>query len=346
MFIYHGKTFESAHAAGCVVGVVCDQCGTTYYYELARIGTGAQTAPYGIGKTKASQQALKQSEADLEQRLASEAELVPCPKCNWISDGLVQGFRLGKYRFVGKLAFALGFAGSLLSLVVAWFIHVSSPLERWRLPYVLIGGPAIFSALGVTLLLLRSFLRSRIQPNLGFAQESRLPLGTPPALLLDEATQTLRPALPIGASEDGFLDVQIGRANLQARCCECLQAGTADHAYAVTVTRLVRLNIPRCAECTRKSDRAWRRVALAFTGLRMLVGGTMVLLMALASVPAYIIVVSSLVLFGAFATLSSLVAAKRNAPVKVLARDRARGVVRLQFRNPKYTQMARAHGRG
>jgi hypothetical protein len=344
MFIYHGKTFESAHAAGYVVGVVCEQCDTTYYYELARIGTGAQTAPYGIGKTKAAQQAHTQSEADLEQRLAGEAELVPCPKCHWISDSLVQGYRLGRYRFVGKLAFTLGFAGSLLSLVVAWYIHIGSPLERWRLPYVLIGGPVIFSALGVSLLLLRSFLRSRIQPNLGSSQESRLPLGTPPALLLDEATQTLRPANPPSASEEGYLDVQVGRARLPACCCECLQADTADHAYAVQVTRLVQLNIPRCTACIGKSDRAWRRIALAFTGLGLLVGGAMVLLMVLAAVQTYIIVVSSLVLFGAFATLSSVVAARRNAPVTVLARDRARGVVRLQFRNPSYTQMARAQG--
>ncbi len=72
----------------------------------------------------------------------------------------------------------------------------------------------------------------------------------------------------------------------------------------------------------------------------------MVLLMALASVQTYIIVVSSLVLVGVFAALSSVVAEKRNAPVKVLARDRARGVVRLQFRNPTYTRMALAQGRG
>jgi hypothetical protein len=107
MFIYYGKTFESSRAGGCVVGVVCDNCGGTYYYELARIGTGAHTAPYGIGTSSASQKAHDQSETDLQRRLAVEAELVPCPKCHWISDELVKGYRLGRYRGVGKLAFAL-----------------------------------------------------------------------------------------------------------------------------------------------------------------------------------------------------------------------------------------------
>src|SRR5213079_1790864 len=98
MFLYYGKTFEAARAGECVVGVVCDKCGCQYYYELARIGTGASTASYGIGASRASQKSHDQSEIDLRRRLGMEAELVPCPRCNWINDELVQGYRLGRYR--------------------------------------------------------------------------------------------------------------------------------------------------------------------------------------------------------------------------------------------------------
>src|SRR5438105_396547 len=105
MLFYYGKTFEASRAGGRVVGVICDHCGCRYYYELTRIGTGANTASYGIGTSRASRKAHEQSERDLQRRLALEAELVPCPQCNWINGELVKGYRLGRYRGVGKFAF-------------------------------------------------------------------------------------------------------------------------------------------------------------------------------------------------------------------------------------------------
>jgi hypothetical protein len=338
MFLYYGNTFESSRAGGCVVGVVCEHCGCTYYYELARIGTGAYTASYGIGSSSASQKAQDQSESDLQRRLAMEAELVPCPRCHWISDDLVEGYRLGRYKGVGKLAFAVGFAGSILSLIVAWFIHIGSPLDRWLLPYLLIGGPATFTGSAMTLLLLRGRLRGRIQPNREFPQEPRLPPGTPPALILDEATQNLRVALRTSAQADQFLDYQFGRQKLPHLCCECLQPGDEGRGYPIQVTRLVHVEIPRCAACAGKSDRQWQRISLVFILLGLLVGAAMVVLMALASVELWIIVVCSLVLFGATLVLISVVADARTAPVKVAGGDRSRGVLRLRFRNPAYVQ--------
>ena len=65
----------------------------------------------------------------------------------------------------------------------------------------------------------------------------------------------------------------------------------------------------------------------------------MVVGMALASVEAWIIIVSALMLFGATAVLTSVVASARTAPVRVVSWDRSRGVVRLQFRNQAYVQV-------
>ena len=326
----------SPRAGGCVVGVVCDNCGCTYYYQLARIGTGAHTAHYGLGTSSASQQAQEQSETDLQRRLALEAELVPCPQCNWISAELVNGYRLGRYRAVDKVAFALGFAGSILSLVVAWFLYIGSPLDRWALPYVLIGGPATFAALTMTLLLLRSWLRGRIQPNRAFPDEPRLPPATPPALLLEPATECLRLAKPPSTPAAELLDVPVGRHELPATCCECLEPGTTDHGYPIHVTRLLPLVIPRCADCARKANREWQRISLCFAVTGLLIGCALVVGMARAKVELSIIIFSSLMLLGVTATLASVVASARTAPVKVVSRDRSRGVVRLRFRNPDY----------
>lgn len=338
MFLYYGKTYESSRAGGCVVGVVCDHCGGTYYYELARIGTGAHTASYGIGSSSSPQKAQDHSESDLQRRLASEAELVPCPRCNWISNELVMGYRLGQYRGVGNLAFVFGFAGTILSLIVAWFINIGSPRDRWLLPYVLIGGPATFMGIAIALLLLRGWLRSRIQPNREFPQEPKLPPGTPPPLVLDETTQELRPAMQTSSPADEFLDYQFGRNTLPHLCCECLQPGDESLGYSIRVTRLIHFAIPRCGACAGKADRQWERISLIFLLLGLLVGAAMVILMARASVALWIIIVSSLVLFGVLLVAISVVADARTAPVKVVGRDRSRGVVRLRFRNPAYVQ--------
>jgi hypothetical protein len=338
MFLYYGKTFESAQAGACIVGTVCDHCGCTYYYELARVGTGAHSAPYGIGSSSASQKAQDHSESDLRRRLALEAELVPCPSCRWISRDLVEGYRLGRYRRVGKLAFAVGFAGSMLSLIVAWFIHIGPPLDRWLLPYLLIGGPATFTLIAMTLLLLRGWLRSRIQPNRGFPQETRLPPGTPPALIMDEVTQNLRVALRTSAQPDQFLDYQFGRHKLPPICSECLQPSDEGQGFPVRVTRLIHFEIPRCAACAKKSDRECGRISRFYLLLGLLIGAGMVVLMVRASVELWIILVSSLVLFGVTLVFISIVANARTAPVKLTGRDPSRGVVRLRFRNHAYVQ--------
>lgn len=113
MVLYYGKHIEAAQVGGRVARVVCDRCGCEYFYELTRIGTGSETAPYGIGTAGATRRAKKQSRRDLQRRLAREAELVPCPKCHWINEHLVWGYRLGRYRHMAVVACAVGVCGTV-----------------------------------------------------------------------------------------------------------------------------------------------------------------------------------------------------------------------------------------
>jgi hypothetical protein len=253
----------------------------------------------------------------------------------------VKGYRLGRYRGIGKFAFALAFAGSILSLVVAWYIHIGSPVDRRALPYVLIGGPGTFVAAAILLLLLRAWLRSCIQPNSGFPREPRVPQGTPPALILDEATQSLRPAKPASTPTDDFLDFQLGRDTLPACCCGCLQRGTTDDGYLVQVTKLLQLKIPQCADCAGKVKRELRRIALMLIVPGLLVSVAVAWAMAQASVHVSVIIMTWLVLFFAAVIVTGIVAIARTEPVTVLSRDPSRGVVRLRFRNPDYVQVVR-----
>src|SRR4051812_32296031 len=159
MVFYYGKRFDSASVGTRLVEVVCDQCGCAYFYELARVGRGSASAPYAIGSTGAARSATEQAQRDLGQRLEEEAELVPCPKCQWINDDLVLGYRRGRYRGWTKFAAGLGLVGTVASLFGAWFLSIGPEADRGGVPSFLIGGPAVSIAMAGFLLLVRHLLR-------------------------------------------------------------------------------------------------------------------------------------------------------------------------------------------
>ncbi len=117
---YWGKTIQAEQPGQRVVRVDCTKCGSEYYYVLARVGFGNGTAPYGIGVASATRTAQENANRDLLRRLETEADLVPCPSCNWVNDDLVQGYRRGRYLGVGKFAVVVGIIGTIISLVMAW----------------------------------------------------------------------------------------------------------------------------------------------------------------------------------------------------------------------------------
>ena len=153
-------------------------------------------APYMIGSGRATRSALDQSERDLNRRLISEAELVPCPSCNWINDDLVRGYRRGRYQRLTVIAFCISIFGTAGSLIAAGYMSIGPAADRKLLPYVLIGGPALFLTLAAAVVLVRVGLRSLIRPNRKFPEAPKLPRGTPPALLKDRSTGSLKPAKP------------------------------------------------------------------------------------------------------------------------------------------------------
>ncbi|HEX3313480.1 MAG TPA: hypothetical protein VHR72_01260, partial [Gemmataceae bacterium] len=150
-------------------------------------GAGHSTAPYFIGIGSAKKAATDQARRDLRARLAREADLVPCPKCNWINDELVAGYRLSYFRRLGPAALAVAIVGIAGSLLCGGLIYRGPANERFVVPYVLLGGSTIFLLLAGFLLQLQVWMRRRIQPNLHFPSAPKLPAGTPPALIVDAA---------------------------------------------------------------------------------------------------------------------------------------------------------------
>ena len=343
MVPYWGKRVASEHVGLRLVPVKCMKCGCEYFYELSRIGIGSRTAHYWIGKASAARSAHGQSQRDLARRLALEAELVPCPKCNWINDDLVYGFRLGRYRRFGMFAFGVGFIGTVGSLIGAWFISIGPAADRAALSYFLFGGPILFILLASGMILLRNWMRCRIQPNRDFPLPPKLPTGSPPALIWDEKSGELTPVNP-GHPQDcitnDWHDFQIGRHELPLLCCDCLQVTDTEHGYKRQITPTMELVIPRCADCARIAKQRFRRIWWITVALGLLIMCIVMMPLRLESAEFWIIIGVSLLI--SFA-LASFVASIMTAPVKVAGGDGSRGVIRLRFNNADYGRIVGKH---
>jgi hypothetical protein len=331
---YHAKHINAERVGGRLVRVACTRCGCEYFYKFTRIGLGSAQAPYGLGVDRATRKANEKAQKDLDRRLASEAELVPCPKCNWIDDELVAAFRRGSYRRLGDTAGLIAAAGGVIGVVLGVTFGVNAP---GALIYVLIL-PAVLLLAGGGLLLLRNWLRSRIRPNRDYPLAPKLPPGSPPALLKDPTSGRLVPARqehpPLDASQD-WCDFQVGRQSWPLLCCDCLQPTTLDRGHRMLVTKTLRLTIPRCADCAQSTQRRYRR--LLWNGAT-----AAVLLTAAIVIPLNLDWLEFGLASGALLIVSLavvvLVARKMTAPAKIAGGDRSRGVVRLRFRNGEYAR--------
>lgn len=336
MFIYAGKRFDAMQIGSVVVGVTCDECGCEYFYELTRSGTGAGSAPYGIGSARAARSAQEHAERDLQQRLTAEADLVPCPNCHWINDELIRGYRLGRYRWLVRFAAGLGIVGTASCLIAAWFISRSPiPGDRELSIKVLIVGPLSFALFFAGMFLLRNLLRSRIRPNQHFPQAPKVPVGSARALLTDQDGQ-LRLADPLDVT--GGVDFPMDRLQLPAKCCACLEPANPVYAYHLPVSLSTSLEIARCAACARRARRTCLFLFLPVVAFGLAFGGAGI---------AWLDSLTLRILIGVFlpvyAFLAFALAAALTAPAKIVAGERPPGIVRLQFRNADYARVVAEH---
>ncbi len=175
MVFYWQKRMLAEYFGETTVRIECNNCGCEYFYELRRVGAGSEVAPYSVGGTRASRSAVAQSERDLSRRLASEAELVPCPRCNWINQDLVRGYRSGRFQKLTTTAFCIGFFGTVGSLIAAWAVSRGPAADHKLLPYLIVGGPALSLSVAAVFVLLRVGLRSLIRPNRHFPRPPKVP---------------------------------------------------------------------------------------------------------------------------------------------------------------------------
>lgn len=336
MVFYFGRRFDAARVDVRLRAVRCDRCEGEYFYELARLGSGGETAPYGIGSARAERAAAEQARRDLGQRLEREAELVPCPKCHWINDELVAGYRRGCYRGWGKAAVGVAIVGTAISMIAAWFLSIGPAVDRGAVPYALIGGPAISIALAGAFLGIRHWLRGLIRPNRDFPFPPRLPRGCPPPLVLDPQTGELE-AVDVGTPADSeWVDFQVGRHGFPSACCECLRPAEPGSACRLTILQSVVIEVPHCSSCARRGRKRRWRIGLIGWAATMAAGS-----LGLWSIPGMDEVLFWICFIG-LALIAPCVGATiahgRAAPFWAKVADASRGVFRLRFRNPAYRQ--------
>jgi hypothetical protein len=287
--------------------------------------------------------AEEHSQSDLSDRLAFEAELVPCPSCHWVSEELIDGYRLGRYRGLATFGVISAIIGTAGSLVGAWFLSGGPAADRGAIPYFLYGGPAFFTSCAVGLFLVRKLLRSRIQPNRNFPSPPKLVAGAPPALVLDGSTGKLRIASldEVDRAEDSaWIDYQVGRNSLPANCCDCLQQGCAEHVYKRPIEVGINLRILRCARCAQKSA-----LSAIFVWLTSATIGTFAVWYIISALRLE--VAETWILFlgtsGGALFLASFITSSITAPVKFGRGDDSRGVHRIRFRNALYQSLVSIH---
>ncbi len=336
MIPYFSSRFEASQAGSRLASVECEQCKCQYFYELTCIGTGTATAPYGLGGTSDETSSQLQAAAELQERLTWEAELVACPQCHWINNELVEGYRQGRYRWAAPLAAGIAFFGTVAALISAAYLWFGPAVDLGALPYVLIGGPGISVAIGVAIVLVRNFLRSRIRPNRNFPAPPKVSPGVPPALLLDEATQTLKPVDQDVASNLGeceWHDFQIGRHQLPQCCCQCMNEASEEHVWKRPVTVAVELELPRCGECRGKSRSEYLRAWVVGVAVSLGIGIGALLMSGLEDDFFWILAVCHvLVSLG----IAAFYASARSAPARLRIVDHSRGILQLRFRNAAY----------
>jgi hypothetical protein len=296
---------------------------------------------------------LKRARKNLEKRLALEAELVPCPQCQWINGDSIAGYRRGRYRGLGTAAAWVGFGGVLLAVIIGDDPVPARVLARkggdtWITTNITI---SVNCALG--LLLLRSGLRCLIRPNRDHPLPPKLPRNSPPALVEDPETGTLTPAFLKHPPRDGGDDLaelwagddtinfRIGGDQLPWRCCQCLETPEAKATHQRDPLPGLSILFPYCGRCARSWFWRWFAIAagpVVVAAAAAAIAVRLVQLSAPGSTTAQLCILAILLCIGT-PFISSAIAYRLTAPALVRSVDKTRGIARLWFRNGKYRDL-------
>ncbi len=258
MFIYFGRTHSAWSTNSVLKRVICDQCSTEYYYQMTRTGQGRGESPFMLDEKQAAARAQYAADRQLQLRLESDTELVPCPRCHWVNDELIRGFRRQRWtRLVSYASVPLVIVGIFLLLIVPGLRPTSLLLIGAALLALCLFSP-------LWLRLVRHLLRLRIDPNRSHPHPPVVPPATPVPLLWrpDPLTgeMTLQPVFYLPEQlwqKPGWAVLRPDRMHFPASCCVCMRNATTVYQSPFTVDKNSELRVPICQPCRAAARRRW-----------------------------------------------------------------------------------------
>jgi hypothetical protein len=152
--------------------VKCERCTLEYAYRMVREGEGARTSLLFLDEAGASDGAVRDAQTELQHRLERGVDVVPCPRCGFVSPRMVRKARREYRRWmmytgVGVLiALAPGFMfGALINMAAG--TKGGEPLLPWW-AYCTLTGVLATAAAGLAIG--RWLVARRHDPNTGDAQ--------------------------------------------------------------------------------------------------------------------------------------------------------------------------------
>lgn len=347
---YFSKQLTATVTGRRLVSVTCQKCRTGYWYELSRVGGGRASAPYYLAQQAAQARADRAAQKDLARRLEQDVELVPCPKCNWVNQDLVDRYRQGLYRRAPMLIAVCVAVGVLGYAIIAGITggggyHPNAGAART------VG--AVLLAVGLSspvwVLLPRRILRLRVDPNATYPRPPALPPGTPPALVerrdpqgggtyLEEVVRRATgPAARARVGEPVAI-LNVDQLYFPPVCCVCLGAATRGYKSPFRATTNSDIPVPICDACSRRLTVRWYLLAPLWAVAAAAAAALVALAIPDIDATGRWITFTVVGLFGVVLAVA-IVPNRYCRPYRFKVIDNERAVIEFAARNPAYTRM-------
>ena len=124
--LIQAKTIRCSISGNRVIETECEKCAHRFSYEILRTAKGAASSLYGMFPVQTAARAQRYAVQKLTKALASNLDLVPCPKCDWVNHSAIVNFRKQKYCNIKFFAIGAAIMGSLI-LLLAFSMELMPP---------------------------------------------------------------------------------------------------------------------------------------------------------------------------------------------------------------------------
>jgi len=326
------------HADQRLIAVTCDKCGCNYFFELNR---KVEAHGYAIISSDNAEKAAHSLAKDkLNSLLNQDAELVPCPHCPWVNEQLLKAYRECRYPSIWWRNMAI--IGIVFVPYILWQI--------WPLPnpsddasFFMLCLVAVYCGLVLLTTVGTYWLRSRIRPNKNYPYPSPLPPGTPNAMVLNTAQDSLeiaKPKYPLTEWGQSWVDVSQVAPDFPPLCCNCLDPVGGPWANQAKKSPSSHVAIPYCNRCERALFRK-KSIVGGYTALGLTLFATITFfILDVDPFNFWLVTVIgvAVALYGVLTIIAYL-----HSPVRVRIVDRSRGIARCWFRNADYRKQVDEH---